>query len=123
MGSDRFSIMNCSSRFLIVLRHNVNTNEMASFVLEDTGDDHVRSRDIVFHRHSDTSPTFVHVNNAMYDTLQYPLLHPFGGGTWSPGCRINARKITLAQYTKIFALARSTPEITTLGSVDGRNIA
>ena len=41
----------------LVLRHKVNTNEMASFVLEDNGDDHVRARDIVFHRHTDASPS------------------------------------------------------------------
>ena len=88
----------------LVLRHKVNTNEMASFVLEDNGDDHVRARDIVFHRHTDASPTFVHVNSPMYDTLQFPLLHPFGGVTWYPRCTVNTRRITLAQYTKYLHL-------------------
>ena len=57
----------------LVLRHNVNTDELASFTLEDHGDDHVRARDIVFHRNSDTAPTFVNVGCAMYDTLQFPI--------------------------------------------------
>jgi hypothetical protein len=58
----------------LVLRHNVATNELASFTLEEQGDDHVRARDIVFHRHSDAQSTFMNVGSAMYDTLQFPLL-------------------------------------------------
>jgi hypothetical protein len=84
----------------LVLRHDVNTDEVASFTLEETGDDHVRARDIVFHRNSDQEPTFVNVGCALYDSLQFPLLHPFGGATWYAGCRIGRSKITLAEYTK-----------------------
>ena len=88
----------------LVLRHDVNTNELASFTLEDHGDAYVQTRDIVFHRNSDTEPTFVNVGCAMYDSLQFPLLHPFGGTTWYPGCKVGRHKITLAEYTKYLHL-------------------
>ena len=88
----------------LVLRHDVSTNELASFTLEEYGDDHVRSRDIVFHRHSDAEPTFMNVGSALYDTLQFPLLHPYGGTTWHFGCKVNGRKISLAEYTKYLHL-------------------
>ena len=84
----------------LVLRHNVNTDELAAYTLEENGDDHIRARDIVFHRNTDAEPTFLNVGSGLYDTLQFPLLHPYGGTTWHFGRRVNRHKITLAEYTK-----------------------
>ena len=84
----------------VVLRHSVDTNELAAFTLEESGDDHVRARDIVFHRHCDQDPTFMNVGSAMYDTLQFPLLHPYGGTTWHVGYKVGTHALSLAQYTK-----------------------
>ena len=63
-----------------------------------------RARDIVFHRHSDADPTFINVGCALYDTLQFPLLHPYGGRTWYANCKLGRSKITLAEYTKCMHL-------------------
>eukprot|EP01047_Picozoa_sp_COSAG01_P088059 COSAG01_NODE_20540_length_948_cov_2.110718_2_plen_172_part_01 len=99
----------------LVLRHDVCTDELASFTLEENGDDHIRARDIVFHRNSDAEPTFMNVGSALYDTLQFPLLHPYGGSTWHYGCKINNHKITLAEYTKYLHLQDPGQRLQRLG--------
>jgi hypothetical protein len=104
----------------LVLRHNVNTDELAAYTLEENGDDHIRARDIVFHRNTDAEPTFLNVGSGLYDTLQFPLLHPYGGTTWHFGRRVNRHKITLAEYTKYLHMQDPGDRLCRLGRLTNR---
>jgi hypothetical protein len=61
-----------NEEMLLELKHNVETNELASYTLEcDQWDKD--SRQLVFYRRNDSRPQFVDVKHRLYDALQFRL--------------------------------------------------
>ena len=83
----------------IVLEFDADQQELAYFVKPGAGPSG-ELREICFRRKGHTRDTFVSCKSPLYDTLQFPVLHPKGELGWYPAKLVNGRKFTLLQYTR-----------------------